>query len=66
MEYGTAVIVGELGSLELSAPSPGAAGIYDQPIGLRLLYADPGSGPCLFALLFHGPFDVRLADGPHD
>jgi len=127
MEYGTAVIIGELGSLELRAPSAGAAAIYDQPIGLRLLYSDPGSGeehyvvrypaglrgrphqhtaahtiivlggqldangrvigpgsyahfpagevmrhqaagegPCLFVLLFHGPFDVRLADEPHD
>ncbi|HEY6296218.1 MAG TPA: cupin domain-containing protein [Streptosporangiaceae bacterium] len=127
MEYGTAVIIGELGSLELSAPSPSAAAMYDQPIGLRLLYSDPfsgeehyvvrypaglkgrphqhtaahtiivldgqldangrvigsgsyahfpagevmrhqaaGEGPCLFVLLFHGPFDVRLADESHD
>ena len=127
MEYGRAVIVGELESLELKAPSPAAAAVYDQPIGLRLLYEDPGSGeehyvvrypaglkgrphqhtaahtiivldghldanghvigpgsyahfpagevmrhqaagdgPCLFVLLFHGPFDVRLADESHD
>jgi quercetin dioxygenase-like cupin family protein len=127
MEYGTAVIIGELGSLELAAPSPAAAVVYDQPIGLRLLYSDPeageehyvvrypaglkgrphrhtaahtmivldgqldangrvigpgsyahfpagevmrhqaaGDGPCLFVLLFHGPFDVRPADEPHD
>ena len=127
MEYGTAIIIGELGSLELKAPSPGAAAVYDQPIGLRLLYSDPvggeehyvvrypaglmgrphrhtaahtiivlegqleangrvigpgsyahfpagevmrhqaaGDGPCLFVLLFHGPFDVQLADGFHD
>jgi quercetin dioxygenase-like cupin family protein len=126
MEYGTAIIIDELGSLELKAPTPGAAAVYDQPIGLRLLYADPGGeehyvvrypaglkgrphrhtaahtliildghldangqvigpgsyahfpaeqvmrhqaagdGPCLFVLLFHGPFDVRLADGPHE
>jgi quercetin dioxygenase-like cupin family protein len=126
MEYGTAVIIGELGSLEMTTPSPGAAAIYDQPIGLRLLYEEPGGGeehyvvcypaglkgrphqhtaahtiivldgqldanghvigpgsyahfpagqvmrhqaagdgPCLFVLLFHGPFDVRLADGSH-
>jgi quercetin dioxygenase-like cupin family protein len=126
MEYGAAVIVGELSSLELAAPDQAAAAVYDQPIGLRLLYEDPGSGeehyvvrypaglkgrphqhtaahtiivleghldangrvigpgsyahfpagevmrhqaagdgPCLFVLLFHGPFDVRLADyGP--
>jgi quercetin dioxygenase-like cupin family protein len=127
MEYGTAIIVGELRSLELRAPSPDAAAVYDQPIGLRLLYSDPdggeehyvvrypaglkchphrhtaahtiivldgqldangrvigagsyahfpagevmrhqaaGDAACLFVLLFHGPFDVRLADEPHD
>lgn len=42
MEYGAAIIVSELGSLELTAPSPGAAAVYDQPIGSRLLYEDPG------------------------
>lgn len=123
MEYGMASIVGELVSLELKEPSPAAAAIYDQPIGLRLLYQDPGGGeehylvrypaglkgrphqhtaahtivvldgqldangrvigpgsyahfparqvmrhqpagdaPCLFVILFHGPFDVRLID----
>lgn len=122
MDYGAAVIVSELSSLELAAPDQAAAAVYDQPIGLRLLYEDPGSGeehyvvrypaglkgrphqhtaahtiivlegqldangrvigpgsyahfpagevmrhqaagdgPCLFVLLFHGPFDVRLA-----
>jgi quercetin dioxygenase-like cupin family protein len=119
---GAAIIVSELRSLELTAPSPGAAAVYDQPIGVRLLYEDPGGGeehdvvrypagltgrphqhtaahtiivlegqldangcviglgscahfpagevmrlqaagdgPCLFVLLFHGSFDVRLA-----
>lgn len=123
MDYGAAIIVGELASLELEEPSPAAAAVYDQPIALRLLYQDPGGGeehylvrypaglkgrphlhtaahtivvlegeldangrvagpgsyahfpagqvmqhqaagdgPCLFVLLFHGPFDVRLAD----
>ena len=127
MGYGNAVIIGELGSLELTAPSPAAAAMYDQPIGLRLLYSEPGGGeehyvvrypaglkgrahqhtaahtiivlggeleangreigpgsyahfpagevmrhqaagegPCLFVLLFHGPFDMRIADEPHD
>ena len=127
MGYGTAVIISELGSLELNPPSPGAAAIYDRPIGLRLLYSEPGGGeehyvvrypaglkgrahqhtaahtiivldgeldangrvigpgsyahfpagevmrhqaagegPCLFVLLFHGPFDVRLADESHN
>jgi quercetin dioxygenase-like cupin family protein len=123
MEYGAAIIFDELASLELKEPSPAAAAVYDQPIGLRLLYEDPGGGeehyltrypaglkgrphlhtaahtivvlegqldangrvigpgsyahfpagqvmrhqaagdaPCLFVLLFHGPFDVRLAN----
>jgi quercetin dioxygenase-like cupin family protein len=127
MEYGAAIIVGELASLELEEPSPAAAAVYDQPIALRLLYQDPGGGeehylvrypaglkgrrhlhaaahtivvlegkldangrvvgpgsyahfpagqvmrhqaagdaPCLFVLLFHGPFDVRLADEEAD
>jgi quercetin dioxygenase-like cupin family protein len=121
MDYGAAVIVGDLASLELAEPSPAAAAVYDQPIRLRLLHADPdgeehylvsypaglkgrphrhtaahtiivldgqldangevigpgsyahfpagevmrhqaaGTAPCLFVLLFHGPFDVRLA-----
>src|SRR5258708_1322003 len=42
MEYGKAIVVGELASLDLEEPSPAAAAVYDQPIGLRLLYEDPG------------------------
>jgi quercetin dioxygenase-like cupin family protein len=121
MEYGAAIIVGELRSLELTEPLAAAAAVYDQPIGLRLLYGEPGGeehylvrypaglrgrphqhaaahtivvlegqleangrvigpgsyahfpagqvmrhqaagdAPCLFVLLFHGPFDVQLA-----
>jgi quercetin dioxygenase-like cupin family protein len=123
MEYGAAIIVDRLSSLELTEPSPAAAAIYDRPIGLRPLYQDPhggqehylvrypaalkgrphlhtaahtmvvlegqlhangrvigpgsyahfpagqvmrhqatGDAPCLFVLLFHGPFDVQLVD----
>jgi quercetin dioxygenase-like cupin family protein len=123
VEYGAAVIVGDLASLELNQPSPAAAAVYDRPIGLRLLHEDPdggeehylvrypaglkgrphqhtaahtivvlegqldangrvigpgsyahfpagqvmrhqaaGDAACLFVLLFHGPFDVRVAD----
>ena len=42
MEYGRAVIVDDLGLLELR-PSHQPA-IYDRDIGLRLLYQDPDSG----------------------
>jgi quercetin dioxygenase-like cupin family protein len=123
MNFGAATIVGDLASLELQVPSSAAAAVYDQPIGLRLLYEDPGGGeehylvrypaglkgrphrhtaahtiivvdglldangrvigpgsyahfpagqpmrhqaagdgPCLFVLLFHGPFDVSLVN----
>jgi quercetin dioxygenase-like cupin family protein len=123
MKYGAATIVGDLATLELEEPSSAAAAVYDQPIGLRLLYGEPGGGeehylvrypaglkgrphrhtaahtivvldgqldangrvigpgsyahfparqpmrhqatgeaPCLFVLLFHGPFDVALVN----
>jgi quercetin dioxygenase-like cupin family protein len=123
VEYGAAIILDDLASLELAEPSAAAAAIYDQPIGLRLLHEDPAGGhehylvrypagltgrphqhtaahtmivlegqldangrilgpgsyahfpagqlmrhqatadaPCLFVLIFHGPFDVQLAD----
>jgi quercetin dioxygenase-like cupin family protein len=119
--YGAATIVDQLRTLELQAPGAAAAAIYDRPIELRLLRADPDSGeehylvrypagvrgqlhrhaaahtivvldgrlecngqvigpgayahfpggepmrhqataeePCLFVLLFHGPFDVEV------
>jgi quercetin dioxygenase-like cupin family protein len=119
--HATATIVDQLRSLELHQPGTAAAAVYDQPIGLRLLFQDaasgeehylvrypsglrgrvhrhtaahtivvldgrleangqvigPGSyahfpagepmrhqatddGPCLFVLLFHGPFDVEV------
>jgi quercetin dioxygenase-like cupin family protein len=121
VEQRAATIVGQLRSLELQELGAAAAAVYDQPVGLRLLYADPVSGeehyvvryptglrgrvhrhtaahtivvlegwldangqvigpgsyahfpagepmrhqatedgPCLFVLLFHGPFDVEL------
>jgi quercetin dioxygenase-like cupin family protein len=123
MNYGEAIIVSELASLELQEPTAAAAAVYDRPIGLRLLYQEPGGGeehylvrypaglrgrphrhtaahtiivldgkldangtvigpgsyahfparqpmrhqaagdaPCLFVLLFHGPFDIALVN----
>jgi quercetin dioxygenase-like cupin family protein len=40
----SATIIGELRSLELREPGAAAAAVYNQPIGLRLLYEDPASG----------------------
>ena len=44
MEYGAAVIIDELTSLELTEASAAAAAIYDQPISLRLLHEERGGG----------------------
>jgi quercetin dioxygenase-like cupin family protein len=121
VDLGTAVIIDQLGSLELAPPAESAAAVYDRPIGLRLLHQDATSGEehylvryppglrglphahtsahtivvlegrleangrvigprayayfpagvpmrhqagsdegCLFVILFHGPFDVRV------
>jgi quercetin dioxygenase-like cupin family protein len=44
VNHPTAIIVDQLSSLELHSPGAAAAAVYDQAIGLRLLYADPASG----------------------
>ena len=44
LNYGAATIVDQLQSLELEGAGAAAAAVYDRPIGLRLLYADPASG----------------------
>jgi quercetin dioxygenase-like cupin family protein len=125
MDYGSAVIIDDLVGLQLDAPGPSAAAVYDRPIALRLLHQDSESGeehylvrypaglkgrlhehsaahtivvlqgkldangqvigpqayahfparqpmrhqaagddPCLFVIIFHGPFDVRVINNP--
>jgi quercetin dioxygenase-like cupin family protein len=44
VKHTAATIVDQLRSLDLQEPGAAAAAVYDQPIGLRLLYADPASG----------------------
>jgi quercetin dioxygenase-like cupin family protein len=44
MRHGSATIVDQLRSVELREPGTEAAGVYDKPIKLRLLYQDAGSG----------------------
>jgi quercetin dioxygenase-like cupin family protein len=41
MQLGRAIVVDDLRSVELT---PSQLAVYDQPIGLRLLYEDPHSG----------------------
>jgi len=120
-EYGRVIIVDDLPSLPLGRAQAAASAVYDQEIGIQLLYEDPASGeehylvgypaglrarlhrhtaahtivvlsgrleangriigpnayahfpagqsmrhtaardgPCLFVILFHGPFDVEI------
>ena len=117
------VVIDGLAGLDLSPPQDAAAAVYDQPIGICLLFEDPNSGeehylvryppgvrgrphrhtaahtmvvlegqldlgdrvvgpgsyvhfpgrtrmrhqatadgPCLFVLIFHGPFNVEIVD----
>jgi len=117
------IAIEDLTTLELQAPGSAAAAVYDQPIGVRVLYEDPQTGEehylirypagvkgrahthttahtmvvleglldvnghvvgpgsyvhfpagesmkhqaapgesCLFVIMFHGPFDVSIAD----
>jgi quercetin dioxygenase-like cupin family protein len=42
--YGPATIIDQLRALELHEPGASAAAVYDRPIELRLLHADPASG----------------------
>ena len=44
MEYGRAVIIDDLASLELQEPGEAASAVYDRAIGLRLLHEDRDSG----------------------
>jgi quercetin dioxygenase-like cupin family protein len=44
MEFGHAIIIDDLSSLELQSPGGAAAAIYDRAIGLRLLHEDLDSG----------------------
>jgi len=44
MQPGDALIIEDLRALALDIPGPAAAAVYDQPIGLRLLYEDAASG----------------------
>jgi len=39
---------------------PGSYGHF--PAGQVMRHQAAGNAPCLFVLLFHGPFDVRLVD----
>jgi quercetin dioxygenase-like cupin family protein len=51
-----AIIVDGLGSLDLGQSQPA---IYDRPIGLRLLYQDPGSGAEHYVIRYPAGLQAR-------
>lgn len=56
MEYGQAIIVDHLGSLELGRSQPV---IYDRDIGLRLLYRDTDSGAEHYLIRYPAGLEAR-------
>jgi quercetin dioxygenase-like cupin family protein len=57
MEYGDAVIFDRLDSLEMHRSQPV---IYDQEIGVRLLYEDPESGAEHYLIRYPAGLNARL------
>lgn len=57
MEYGRAIVVDGLRSLELG---PSKSVIYDRGISLRLLYEDPGSGAEHYLIRYPAGLRTRL------
>jgi quercetin dioxygenase-like cupin family protein len=57
MQFGRAVVVDQLASVELG---PSRSVIYDREIGLRLLYQDPGSGAEHYLIRYPAGLRTRL------
>src|SRR5256714_5568466 len=57
MEYGRAIVVDGLRSIELEPSQPV---IYDREIGLRLLYEDPDSGAEHYLIRYPAGLRTRL------
>lgn len=57
MEYGRAVIIDRLGSVELE---PDQSVIYDREIALRLLFRDPDSGAVHYLIRYPAGVRTRL------
>jgi len=63
MEYGDLIIAEDLTALEFREPSGDAAAVYDQPIGLHLLYDDPATGAEHYVVRY--PAGVRCRAHTH-
>jgi quercetin dioxygenase-like cupin family protein len=63
VDYGKAVIAEDVTTLDFRPPSGNAASVYDQPIGLHLLYEDPASGAEHYVVRY--PAGVRCRAHTH-
>ena len=52
------------GRLEANGRVIGPRAYAHFPAGQRMRHQAAGEGPCLFVIIFHGPFDVRVIDDP--
>jgi quercetin dioxygenase-like cupin family protein len=50
------------GQLDVNGRVVGSGSYAHFPAGQVMRHQAAGAAPCLFVLLFHGPFDVHLAD----
>jgi quercetin dioxygenase-like cupin family protein len=53
------------GELDANGQVAGPGSYVHFPAGQVMLHQAAGDAPCLFVLIFHGPFDVRLAPEHH-
>ena len=60
MELGRATVVDSLGSLELAVAHGPASAVYDRPIELRLLLADPLSGEEHYVVRYPAALKARM------
>lgn len=51
------------GALDANGHVIGPGSYAHFPAGEVMRHQPAGDGPCLFVILFHGPFDVELLDG---
>jgi quercetin dioxygenase-like cupin family protein len=51
------------GRLEANGRGVGPGAYCHFPGGVPMHHANAGDEPCLFVILFHGPFDVEVVDG---
>ena len=52
------------GHLDVNGQEIGPGSYADFPVGQAMRHQPAGGEACLFVIMFHGPFDVRILDDP--